>query len=77
MADKKTDATVEITAAQGKAKATSEPTYTLEALRKHCLELFGVSAATFAGATAGIEEREYTVNEVKSIIKVWCGKVVK
>lgn len=65
------DATAENKAAKGEAK------FALEVLQKHCLELFGVSTATFVGATTGIKAKEYTVNEMKGIIKEWCGKAVK
>lgn len=77
MANKKIDDTAQSTAVQSEANAVSEPVFAVETLQKHCLKLFGVSTATFAGATAGIEAREYTVNEMKGIIKEWCGKVVK
>lgn len=76
MATRKKAASEAATAADKGVKAVSEPTFPLETLQKHCLKLFGVPTATFAGATAGIEAREYTVNEIKSIIEEWCGKVV-
>lgn len=77
MANKKTDDTAENTAVQNDVNAVAEPKFTLDNLQKHCLKLFGVPTSTFVGATYGIEAREYTVNEIKSIIKEWCGKVVK
>ena len=77
MATKKEAASGQVTAADEGAKATSEPKFSLEALQKHCLELFGVSTAAFVGATAGIEARDYTKNEIKSIIEKWCRQEVK
>ena len=77
MASKKTAVSGEATAADDEVNATSEPTYPLEVLQKHCLKLFGVSTPTFVGATTGIEAREYTVNEMKGIIEKWCRQEVK
>lgn len=77
MANSKNAAVIDATAENEAAKTKDEPKYTLEALQKHCLELFNVSTTTFVGATAGIEAKEYTVNEMKGIIKEWCGKAVK
>lgn len=77
MANSKIAAVIDATAENKAAKTKDEPKFTLEALQKHCLELFGVSTATFAGATARIEAKEYTVNEMKGIIEEWCGKAVK
>lgn len=76
MATKKTTA-VEENTATGTDVSVPETTYKIEALRKHCRKLFGVSLATFAGAIAGIEDREYTIEEMKTIIKKWCGQEVK
>nr|DAH48769.1 MAG TPA: hypothetical protein [Bacteriophage sp.] len=77
MATTKKAASEPDTAAVEGVKVADEPKFALEALQKHCLELFGVSTATFAGATAGIEAKEYTKNEIKSIIKEWCGQEAK
>ncbi len=57
--------------------AADEPKYSLANLQRHCLKLFGVSTPTFAGATAGIETREYTINEMKCIIEKWRRQEVK
>lgn len=65
------------TAADEGVKVADEPKFALEALQKHCLELFGVSTATFAGATAGIEAKEYSKSEIKGIINEWCRQEVK
>jgi len=77
MATAKKAASGAATAADEAVKVADEPKFALEALQKHCLELFGVSTATFAGATAGIEAKEYTKNEIKGIIEEWCGQEVK
>lgn len=77
MTTKKAAATAEATAATVDANASVEPTYKLSALQKHCRKLFGVSAATFVGATTGIADKEYSVNELKSIIEKWCRQEVK
>lgn len=65
------------TAADEGVKVADEPKFALEALQKHCRELFGVSTATFAGATAGIEAKKYSKAEIKDIINEWCKKEVK
>jgi hypothetical protein len=54
----------------------SEEKYRLKTLEKHCRKLFGVSTATFTGATSGIDDGEYTVKEIKGIIEEWCNKEV-
>ena len=50
-----------------------EPKFTVENMRAHCLELFGVSSTTYAGATCGMEG-EYTVREMKDHIAAWSKK---
>ncbi len=77
MASKNNGNVAQPMAADSEAKEVSEQRYSLENLQRHCRELFGVPTVTFAGATAGIEQREYTVGEIKSIIDEWCRKVVK
>ena len=46
-------------------------------LEKRCLELFGVTSSTFAGATYGLTETEYSVEEMREIINRWLKKEVK
>lgn len=77
MAIKKEATSGQVTVADEGVKAVSEPKFSLEAFQKHCLELFGVSTATFVGATTGIEAREYSKNEIKGIIEKWCRQEVK
>ena len=51
--------------------------YQLSKLRANAEALFGVSASTFAGATAKLPDGEYTVKEIKATIKKWLNKEVK
>lgn len=66
----------EATKAEAKTTAkTAERTFTLDALQKHCKELFGVTSSTFAGATNGMSaDKKYTVEEVKKTIDEWGKK---
>lgn len=60
---------------QGGAQITAdpEPKFSVESLGAHCMDLFGVSSTTYAGATAGMEG-EYTVREMKEHIEAWSKK---
>lgn len=61
-------------------KATSEQAaakFPLESLRKNCRAVFGVSACTFAGATADLPDGEYTKEDVQARIDEWAAKEVK
>lgn len=77
MAERKEKPTAKETAANASANARNEPVFSLESLQKHCKKLFGVSTVTFVGATHGIEQRGYTVEEVKNIITKWCRQEVE
>lgn len=56
-------------------KATS---YTLEQLAPHSVEIFGVSGATFAGATATLDKNsKYTKDHIKKTIEDWKKRKVK
>ena len=59
----------------GGAKATPQK-FPLEKLAAGCRTLFGVSASTFAGATAGMSG-DYSVAEMKDHINKWLKKEVK
>lgn len=59
------------------AVSTVEPKYTLEKLKEHSVKLFGVSESTFIGATTGLEDKEYSVSEIKNIIAKWKAKEAK
>lgn len=62
------------------AEATPEKTqgakFPVEKLAANCMQLFGVSSCTFAGATYGMTGN-YTVAEMKKHITEWCSKEVK
>lgn len=49
------------------------PKFPIDKLGKYCMELYGCSSTTFAGATAGLTG-EYTVEEMEEIIKKWSKK---
>ncbi len=55
--------------AKEEAKST-EQKYSVEALGKYALKLFGVSSWVYAGATATLTG-EYTVDEMKKAIEEW------
>ncbi len=59
-----------------KAEVKSPPKFSLEKLRENCMELFGVSCVVFDGAANGLNG-EYTVSEMKTIIKKWNKKEAK
>lgn len=59
----------------GGVKATPQK-FPLEKLAAGCRTLFGVSASTFAGATAGMSG-DYSVAEMKDHINKWLKKEVK
>lgn len=76
MATKKTatQAEEELTAvAEEVAAQATEHKFSVEKLGAHCRKLFGVSASTYAGATAGMTG-EYTVAEMKAHIEEWGSK---
>lgn len=50
--------------------------FPIEKLRSNCMKLFGVTVSTFDGAMSGITG-EYTVDEVKGLLKSWGKKEVK
>lgn len=54
-----------------------EAVFPLNVLRENCFLIFGVTISTFDGATAGIEQRQYTKSEVKEIIHNWLNKEVR
>lgn len=52
--------------------------YNLEKLRDNCIELFGITTTTFAGATAALPEKGmYTVAEIEGAINKWLNKEAK
>lgn len=56
---------------------TTESKFKLFKLRENCVQLFGVSDSTFAGASCGLEKDEYTISEMKNIINTWLKKEAK
>ncbi len=52
-------------------KTANEPKYTLDKLRQNSVQLFGVTKSTFDGAMYGHGRKEFTINEVKAILKRW------
>ena len=68
MADKK----VKAEAVKAEPQA-ADPKFTIEALRKHCYELFGITSSTFDGATYGLEG-PLTKAEAQKAINKWLGK---
>ena len=58
------------------AVVQEQPKFKLSVLRENAVRLFGVSTATFDGATYDLPDGEYTVDEVKSIIADWNKKEV-
>lgn len=77
MATKKDATSAAAVASEEDVKVVNEQKFTLESLKKHSIRLFGVPTVVFAGATANLENKEYTVGEIKSIIKKWCRQEVK
>lgn len=57
--------------------ADSAPEYSIAQLRKHALEIFGVTLSTFDGATCGIKAKTYTIAEMQEIILKWKNKEAK
>lgn len=59
--------------------ATAGPAvkYQLSKLRDNAEKIFGVSACTFAGATAKLPDGMYTIPEIKSAIDKWQKKEAK
>jgi hypothetical protein len=56
---------------------TDTPKFSVAKLRENCKKLFGVTTSTFDGATYNIENKDYTVAEMKKIIEDWKKKEVK
>lgn len=55
-----------------------EKRFTLEKLRDNCVELFGITTTTFAGATAALPSKKlHTVAEVRKAIDEWLKKEAK
>lgn len=57
-------------------KTEKEQKYSIEALKKVCTALFGVTTSTFVAATYNLNG-EHTVSEMKKHIDNWLKKEVK
>jgi hypothetical protein len=51
-------------------------TFSIEALRKSCMKLFGITTSTFDGAMEG-QKGPLTLEAAQQIIEAWKGKAVK
>ena len=71
MDEKKTSKSAETTAEAPVRKTV----FSLERLRRDCLELLGVTTSTFDGAVFGLEG-DFTVDEIREIIRKWQNKPV-
>jgi len=71
------DVPAEVTVPEDAPAASTENKFPLNVLRENCFELFKVTSSTFAGATSQQEDGEYSVSEMKDIIKEWLSKGVK
>ncbi|MBR1532714.1 MAG: hypothetical protein IJ643_11715 [Eubacterium sp.] len=60
----------------GGVTENTAPKFPIEKLREECIALFGVSSATFDGATVGLSG-EYTVEDIKTKINDWLKKPIK
>ena len=61
----------------GAVTENAAPKFSLEKLRDECIALFGVSSATFDGATVGLSDGDYTVEEIKTKIDKWLKEPIK
>lgn len=62
--------TVQEQASEDVRKEKSAEKYSVEKLKEHCIDVFGVSQSTFAGAMHG-HEGNYTIDEAKAILNEW------
>lgn len=60
-----------------KTTAKQPKKYSLAKLQKDCMELFGVTSSTFAGAVYDLADGAYTIEEIRSHIAAWQKKEVK
>ena len=58
------------------APVKAEPEFSIPALRKDCLNLFGVTSSTFDGAMSG-REGAFTIASAKNIIEAWKKEVAR
>lgn len=68
----------EAVSAADSPKTVKETSYTIEQLAPHSVEIFGVSSATFAGATEALDKNaKYTKDHIKKTIEEWKKRKVK
>ena len=58
-------------------KASEEKKFPYNVLKNQTVMLFGVTTSTFVGATHGMENGEYSISAMKSIIDKWLNKPIK
>lgn len=69
---------IEAVSAADSPKTVKETSYTIEQLAPHSVEIFGVSSATFAGATEALDKNaKYTKDHIKKTIEEWKKRKVK
>nr|DAU59653.1 MAG TPA: hypothetical protein [Caudoviricetes sp.] len=58
---------------------SEERKFPYNVLKSQSLKLFGVTSSTFIGATCGceLENGEYSISEMKSIINKWLNRPIK
>lgn len=61
----------------GSSNQKREQTFPVSTLRDNCVKLFGCTTSTFDGAFFGCDDKEYSIEEAKRIIKKWLGKELK
>lgn len=71
------ETTAETAAEETIVETKQERKFPLSRLAAHCQKLFGVPSSTFAGATAGLEDGEYSKSEIEAVISEWKGKEAK
>lgn len=73
MAKEATTETVDVV-----GNAVTKKTFTVDVLKKHCKDLFGVPTVLFVGATSELDQsRKYSIDEIKSAIDAWSKKEVR
>lgn len=58
-------------------KNSEERKFPYNVLKSQSLKLFGVTSSTFIGATCGLENGEYSISGMMSIINKWLNSPIK
>lgn len=77
MRKKEVDQSVQTEEQQDLGVKEAEQKFPLAVLRDQCMSLYSITFSTFAGATSGIPDGEYTVVEVRRMIDTWLNKEVQ